>query len=46
MSNLVHNKRTKYAATFLNNIGVASFFAGGVVPAFAVKTLNLIRVSV
>ena len=30
MSNLVHNERVKYAATFFNNIGVASAAIGGV----------------
>lgn len=32
MSNLVHNERVKYAATFVNNIGVAAFAIGGALP--------------
>jgi hypothetical protein len=32
MSNLIHNERLKYAATFFNNVGVASFAVGGVLP--------------
>jgi hypothetical protein len=29
MSNLVHNERLKYLATFCNNIGLAFLIAGG-----------------
>ena len=32
MSNLIHNERLKYAATFFNNVGVASFAVGGALP--------------
>lgn len=34
MSNLIHNERIKYWATFFNNIAVISFATGGIVPAF------------
>ena len=32
MANLIHNERVKYAATFFNNIGVATFAVGGALP--------------
>lgn len=32
MSNLVHNEQTKLFASFLNNLGVAAFAAGLVIP--------------
>jgi hypothetical protein len=32
MSNLVHNERVTFAATFFNNIGVAPFAVGGMLP--------------
>jgi hypothetical protein len=32
MSDLVHNERIKYGATFLNNSGVAALAAGVIVP--------------
>jgi hypothetical protein len=35
MSNLVHNERMKYTATFFNNTGVAAFVAGAIIPVFA-----------
>jgi hypothetical protein len=35
MGNLVHNERVKYAATVLNNMAVASFTAGLVLPALS-----------
>jgi hypothetical protein len=35
VSNLIHNERLKYAATFFNNLGVAAFAAGAIVPLFS-----------
>jgi hypothetical protein len=35
MSNLIHNERVKYTATLLNNMAVASFTAGLVLPALS-----------
>jgi hypothetical protein len=35
MNKLVHNERCKYAATFFNNLGVAAFAAGAVIPLFS-----------
>jgi hypothetical protein len=32
MANLVHNERVKYAATFFNNIGIASIAVGAILP--------------
>ena len=32
MPNLVHNEQTKLFASFLNNLGVAAFAAGLVIP--------------
>jgi len=38
MSNLIHNERVKYAATILNNMAVASFTAGLVLPALSERS--------
>jgi hypothetical protein len=35
MANLIHNERVKYTATILNNMAVASFTAGLVLPALS-----------
>lgn len=32
MSNLIHNERVKYAATFFNSLGVVSFATGVILP--------------
>jgi hypothetical protein len=40
MGNLVHNERVKYAATVLNNMAVASFTAGLVLPALSTNRLS------
>jgi hypothetical protein len=34
MSNLIYNERVKYAATFFNNLGVAAFATGAILPLF------------
>jgi hypothetical protein len=43
MSNLVHNERVKYAATFFNNLGVAAFATGAIIPMFGDPTLHIWR---
>jgi hypothetical protein len=35
MNKLVHNERVKYAVTFFNNLGVAAFAGGAIVPLFS-----------
>ena len=35
MRHLVHNERTKYIASFMNNVGVAVFVGGAVLPVFS-----------
>jgi hypothetical protein len=35
MSNQIHNERVKYAATFFNNLGVAAFAGGTIIPLFS-----------
>jgi hypothetical protein len=32
MSNLIHNERVKYRATFFNNAGILAFTTGGIFP--------------
>jgi hypothetical protein len=39
----MHNERIKYAATFLNNIGVVSFATGSVLPLFSTVSRVWIR---
>ncbi|MDB5609746.1 MAG: hypothetical protein JWP25_6646 [Bradyrhizobium sp.] len=34
-SNLIHNERIKYAATFWNNLAIASFAGGCIIPLFS-----------
>jgi hypothetical protein len=40
MANLVHNERIKYAASFFNNIGVASFAGGAIIPLVSLSATN------
>jgi hypothetical protein len=46
LSNLIHNERVKYAATFVNNLGVAAFAGGVVLPLYSVDpTVAAIKIS-
>jgi hypothetical protein len=35
LGNLIHNERIKYAATFWNNLAIASFAGGCIIPLFS-----------
>jgi hypothetical protein len=40
MANLVHNEQVKLGATFMNNISVAAFVAGILIPGIAIASEN------
>jgi hypothetical protein len=35
LGNLIHNERVKYVASFFNNLAVASFAGGTIIPLFS-----------
>ncbi|MDF3153253.1 hypothetical protein P3C58_14850 [Mesorhizobium sp. XAP10] len=40
MSNLVHNEQVKLGATFFNNLGVAAFATGAIIPIVSLTALG------